>query len=89
MWWPSGACAATAGSDPAGIDEAMSTSKELKAAFAAERSSRAKYRRLKNGHGTGEGLRVISGDGCWCGEPFGHDWPGKSDGEPHPKETKR
>lgn len=22
---------------------------------------------------------------CWCGEPMGHDWPGKADNEPHPR----
>jgi hypothetical protein len=22
---------------------------------------------------------------CWCGEPFDHEWPGKSDGAEHPK----
>ncbi|MER5754372.1 hypothetical protein [Streptomyces sp. NPDC002088] len=23
---------------------------------------------------------------CWCGEPSNHDWPGREDGAPHPKE---
>lgn len=27
--------------------------------------------------------------GCWCGLPNGHDWPGKNDGDPHPRETRR
>ncbi len=22
---------------------------------------------------------------CWCGQPFGHEWPGKAGGAPHPK----
>jgi hypothetical protein len=22
--------------------------------------------------------------GCWCGQHYGHDWPGKADGAPHP-----
>ena len=22
---------------------------------------------------------------CWCGEEFQHDWPGKSEGKPHPR----
>lgn len=22
---------------------------------------------------------------CWCGKPFGHDWPGKADEAPHPR----
>ena len=25
-----------------------------------------------------------SGD-CWCDGEFNHDWPGKGDGEPHPR----
>jgi hypothetical protein len=25
--------------------------------------------------------------GCWCGEANGHDWPGKADGAPHPREA--
>jgi hypothetical protein len=29
--------------------------------------------------------RVLSAGGCWCGELYGHDWPGKSDGGPHPR----
>lgn len=30
-------------------------------------------------------LAVLAGDGCWCGEPYGHDWAGKADGAPHPR----
>jgi hypothetical protein len=30
---------------------------------------------------------VIALDGCWCGEPLDHDWPGKSTGAVHPRET--
>lgn len=22
---------------------------------------------------------------CWCGEPMGHDWPGRDEGLPHPR----
>ena len=29
--------------------------------------------------------RVLSAGGCWCDEPYGHDWPGKADGAPHPR----
>lgn len=25
------------------------------------------------------------GSECWCGKPFGHDWPGKSEGKSHPR----
>lgn len=28
---------------------------------------------------------VIGSARCWCGEPGGHDWPGKPGGKPHPR----
>jgi hypothetical protein len=37
------------------------------------------------GSHTGEGLRVIAKPGCWWNEPYGHDWPGKAEGQPHPR----
>jgi hypothetical protein len=24
---------------------------------------------------------------CWCGVPYPHDWPGKDEGAPHPREV--
>lgn len=32
-------------------------------------------------------IRVMAGVnlGCWCGQSYGHDWPGKSEGAPHPR----
>lgn len=38
-----------------------------------------------SGSGTGEGLKCIGVGWCWCGEDYGHDWTGKSEGAPHPK----
>jgi hypothetical protein len=29
--------------------------------------------------------QAIAAGGCWCDEPYGHDWPGKADGAPHPR----
>lgn len=29
---------------------------------------------------------VIALEGCWCGEPLDHSWPGKNTGVPHPRE---
>lgn len=26
-------------------------------------------------------------DRCWCGHPAGHDWPGRAQGVPHPREA--
>ena len=28
---------------------------------------------------------ALGGAACWCGEPFGHDWPGKDAGAAHPR----
>lgn len=30
-------------------------------------------------------METIGGDGCWCGGAKNHGWPGKADGEPHPR----
>jgi hypothetical protein len=30
-------------------------------------------------------LPVLACDGCWCGRPVGHDWPGKTQRAPHPR----
>jgi hypothetical protein len=31
-------------------------------------------------------LPVLGSHGCWCGGPYCHDWPGKADGAPHPRD---
>ena len=32
-------------------------------------------------------LRVLADmSACWCGQPCGHDWPGRADGAPHPRD---
>lgn len=28
---------------------------------------------------------TLGGGGCWCGQHYGHDWPGKADGAAHPR----
>lgn len=63
----------------------MSTSKRARASVAANKTRRAQKVPLKRGTGTGEGLKVIYCTGCWCGEPYGHDWEGKAEGAPHPR----
>lgn len=30
-------------------------------------------------------LKTMHCGGCWCGETYGHDWPGKDEGAPHPR----
>jgi len=30
---------------------------------------------------------ALGAPGCWCGGPYPHDWPGKGDGVPHPREA--
>lgn len=42
-------------------------------------------RRWETRAGSKTELRTIGCDGCWCGKPNGHDWPGKADGAPHPR----
>lgn len=65
----------------------MADPKHERALTAAVRSSRAKWRRVAHADNREPSTRhdVLAGDGCWCGEPFGHDWPGKADGAPHPR----
>jgi hypothetical protein len=54
------------------------------ARLALEASTRAKYGpKRPEPWRTG---RVLSlGYLCWCGEPVGHGWPGKADGQAHPR----
>ena len=35
--------------------------------------------------GSKQDLPVIHCNGCWCGGRANHDWPGKTDGVPHPR----
>lgn len=45
--------------------------------------ARAARRRWKGG--AAQNLTTLGEHGgCWCGEPYDHEWPGKADGEPHP-----
>lgn len=37
--------------------------------------------------GSKQNLPTIAAPGCWCGQSFGHDWPGKADDQPHPREA--
>ena len=37
--------------------------------------------------GTGPLDTPLAGDGCWCFKPYGHDWPGKAGGTPHPRQA--
>ncbi|MEV4974425.1 hypothetical protein [Streptomyces scopuliridis] len=69
----------------------MANPKRARAQAAAEASAAAKYRRkayrdnrapATRAPETVLGLREI----CWCGEPSGHDWPGRDDGTPHPRD---
>lgn len=62
------------------------TAKRERAARAALKSQAARNRRRHypdNREPSTRGMAIASG-GCWCGEPFGHDWAGKADGASHP-----
>lgn len=40
--------------------------------------------------GTGPDDHPIGAQGrCWCGVEYPHDWPGRADGQPHPREEPR
>lgn len=41
--------------------------------------------RKTNQGGSKLDLPTIAAGGCWCGDAQGHDWPGKPDGQPHPR----
>jgi hypothetical protein len=54
----------------------------------ADASPQARQRRRllrRDNREPGTRTRAIAGDGCWCGEPWPHDWPGKDEGRPHPR----
>ena len=65
----------------------MEASKRARAAAAAARSraARDRKRRPTATQNRESDLPVIYGAGCWCGGPFGHDWPGQDQGAPHPR----
>lgn len=52
-------------------------------------SERARPYRDNKAPGTGDfDMPLGHLGGCWCGLPDGHDWPGKSDRAPHPREER-
>jgi hypothetical protein len=70
------------------------TLKERRADGAAGRSDMAHRRGMRhadNRDPSTVGYASVIGrlGGCWCGELLGHDWPGKADGSPHPRDATR
>jgi hypothetical protein len=57
-------------------------------AIARDRSAQAKWKRVRFRDNrlpeTKDAANTLSTGGCWCGEPFDHDWPGRDEGAPHP-----
>lgn len=49
----------------------------------AERHVQAGNRRVQE---EGAGFKVLAQRGCWCGQKLHHDWPGKDEGAPHPRQ---
>jgi hypothetical protein len=47
----------------------------------------ARAARFAANKGPADYLRTIAGPGCWCGGELGHDWPGRDEGAPHPREV--
>ncbi len=66
-------------------------SKHEAAVRAAENSAAAKYTRIakrkaaQRSHLPPPPGPIGRGGVCWCEQPNGHDWPGKTDGAPHPR----
>ncbi|WP_329214866.1 hypothetical protein OG352_05380 [Streptomyces sp. NBC_01485] len=72
----------------------MADPKRVRAQAAAESTAAAKWRHVRfrdsrDPSTTGPPFMVGTPDDprCWCLEPLDHDWPGKADGAPHPRET--
>lgn len=72
----------------------MADPKDVRARTAAENSAAAKWRRRtftdnRDPATTRRPLLVGTPDDlrCWCLEPLDHDWDGKDDGAPHPRNT--
>jgi hypothetical protein len=38
-----------------------------------------------HGHTRELGCLAKSEIRCWCGQPYDHDWPGRAEGEAHPR----
>lgn len=69
----------------------MST-KQNRASTAADQSSRSGWKARQRAAGQRRRPEVdlgpvLGGADCWCGAPYGHDWPGRDDGAPHPRGT--
>jgi hypothetical protein len=56
--------------------------------LAADASNRAKWARVTFRDNRDSSTRRLPPHcgGCWCGAPNGHDWPGKDEGEAHPRD---
>ena len=68
----------------------VTASKRERALQAKLNSSRAKHRRTKPDDREPSTRKIaLGGAVCWCGEPFGHDWPGKDAGVAHPRDSER
>lgn len=39
------------------------------------------------GQATVKPEQTLGSEDCWCGEPAGHDWPGKAQGRKHPRKA--
>ncbi|MEV7422848.1 hypothetical protein [Streptomyces sp. NPDC091212] len=70
----------------------MANPKRVRAQAAAAAAAAAKYRRQAD---RADRVQTPASDPlgtsarCWCGEPYGHDWPGRADGAPHPRDGTR
>ena len=58
-------------------DRSGDATPQARAARRFENKDPASYQRVLGSGG---------GGGCWCGADYGHPWPGKDEGAPHPRD---
>lgn len=71
----------------------MAYPKRVRAQAATEKSAAAKWKRVHFRDNREPSTRETplfdrQTRRCWCGQPWQHDWLGKGDGAPHPRETR-
>lgn len=70
----------------------MKRSDKADAAIQAKQAARWRHVRFRDNREPSTIRRPLMLGGpddvrCWCGEPWGHDWPGKDQNASHPRTT--
>ena len=69
-------------------DWLIEESRQRKAALAADRAEQARWREVhfRDNRATETRSSALGSGDCWCGSPYDHDWPGRAEGTPHPRQ---